>query len=312
MSKYSLAIKKKPDESDIPIANFMKTNGNEKIKKGTLCLIKKQKGKQKKQKIKLDPEIEKLLNSANLSKDQKKLITESMQKPKTNSDYDFFVPPCHKLICEEINLTSGYSFAPLKRSYECGERDKVYLTGLSGAGKSYWIGQYLKDYKEKYPKRDIVVFSGIDKDPAIDKYDPIRIDREGLLEEPMDKDELEDTCCIFDDTNSIPDKAIANAIRKIRDEILEMGRHSGITILCTSHMAMDNLNTKYPIRESDNIVLFPRGNQEQISNMCEEKLGLKRYKDFIDHLIGLNQRWICYHKSYPSYILTKKHCMLKK
>jgi hypothetical protein len=311
MSKYSLAIKKKPDDTDIQIAYFMKTMDNgEKKQKGVLCVIKKQKGKTKKQKV--DPEIEKLLNSANLSKDQKKLITESMQKTSIIGDFDYTVPPCHKLFCEEINLPSGYSFQPMKRSYECGERDKVFLTGISGAGKSYWIGQYLKDYKKKFPKREIVVFSGVDKDKAIDVFDPIRIDRETLLSEPMTRDELEDTCCIFDDTNSIPDQAIALAIRKVRDEILEMGRHSGVTVLCTSHMAMDSLNTKYPIRESDNIVLFPRGNQEQIANMFEKKLGFSRYKDLIDHLINLNQRWICYHKSYPSYILTKKHCMLKK
>ena len=50
------------------------------------------------------------------------------------------------------------------------DRKNVYvLVGPPGVGKSTFIGNWLKTYKEKYPKNSIFVFSPKLNDPAFDK-----------------------------------------------------------------------------------------------------------------------------------------------
>ena len=68
------------------------------------------------------------------------------------------------------------------------------------------------------------MFSSVDEDKALDKYDVIRVELdEDLLDEPLDPIELENSLCVFDDTDTIRDKNIRNYLSSLRDHLLEVG-----------------------------------------------------------------------------------------
>ena len=118
---------------------------------------------------------------------------------------------------------------------------RMYISGPPRCGKSYLIGQIIKEYVRHHPKRKIYLFSQVDKDRAIDdtielisntlkwkskKF--IRIDLEKLIETDIEMDEFRGktnkktgerygSLCIFDDIDKIPDNALQKRIDKLKD-----------------------------------------------------------------------------------------------
>ena len=117
------------------------------------------------------------------------------------------------------------------------QRDSIYVTGPSGTGKSTWIGQFIAEYKLKYPKRKVILFSAKPSDPVLDAHHVIRIpvDYENMVANPVELDELEKSLTLFDDIDQFGDKEVQHGIYKLRDQILEVGRSKGISIITVSH-----------------------------------------------------------------------------
>jgi chromosomal replication initiation ATPase DnaA len=86
----------------------------------------------------------------------------------------------------------------------------IFISGMQGIGKSYWIGAYLKQYQKLHKDCKIIIFSEKDYDSAIDddlkKITRIPCDR-SLLENPITKDEFNDqpeyTMFVFDDVDGL-------------------------------------------------------------------------------------------------------------
>lgn len=192
-------------------------------------------------------------------------------------------------------------------SYE--ERDTIYIAGPSGAGKSTYAAQYMKEYKKRYPNNQLVLFSPKVDDPQLNVLNPIqiRLCAENLID-PMTKiniDELQDSCVCFDDVEGINEKELRDAVQNLRNQILVLGRSKHISCITISHLITDNKNTKYPITESQSVVMFPCG-------------GLNfQYQRFLKNYCGLSNnqihkilretpsRWVTIHKNFPYYILSK-------
>ncbi len=217
-------------------------------------------------------------------------------------------PPI-KGIKSEIKLPKDLCFLPLHRDFCGSQRESIYISGRSGQGKSEWISNYLKSYKTLYPDDPIYLFSAVDKDACLDKFDPLRIDLETLIDDPLDIAELENSICIFDDTMSIPDAKMNLAVQKVLDSILEKGRHHNITCLCTSHIARSRNKSTYPINESDQLVFFPRGNQHQAIGVLDTYTHVKS-KQIQNHVFNQEPRWMMLCRDGQSYILTKRGCLL--
>jgi len=75
--------------------------------------------------------------------------------------------------------------------------EKLYISGVSGAGKSTYTGNYIKQYKNMFKDDPLYIFSSVKQDDALDKHDPIRI--------PVDDDLIEDPLEIEDFENSLLD-----------------------------------------------------------------------------------------------------------
>jgi hypothetical protein len=255
--------------------------------------------------------LEQIINTSKLSKKKKKELLDSLDITIGGSQDN------QEVLIEGKSLklpNNQYSIKPIKMEYDGSDRECVYITGASGTGKSQWISDYLRNYKEKYPEDSIVVFSSVDEDKCIDEHNPIRINLEELVDNPItDLKELANTCCIFDDTASIPDKQINKAVQKIRDMILEHGRHDNISCLTTSHIPMDGVLTKYPIREAQKIVVFPEGNEYPTQNLLEKYCGLKGAinSDTLNKMISREySRWGCISRKVPKYVLFKRSALI--
>lgn len=193
------------------------------------------------------------------------------------------------------------------------DRDCLYITGPSGAGKSTYASVYAKQYKRKKPKNDIILFSAKDEDPVLDRLNPLRIrlNEENLIDEEtkLIPQDLENTLCIIDDIEAIPEKDLRDAMRDLRDQLLLIGRSMKITVICTNHLTTDNSRTRVPILESQFFTFFPAGG----SNSGVMRY-LKNYCGFTNkqanNLLSQRSRHVTIHGHYPRYCITKDKLFL--
>ena len=181
--------------------------------------------------------------------------------------------------------------------------DHIYIAGQTGSGKSTWIANYVKELKKLYPKMDIFLFSTFDEDKALDLLKPTRITiNEEIVDSPISKEELKNSVVIFDDIDTIQPKKLANAIRRLRDDLLQNGRKLNIRVISTSHQVMNYRLTRDLIAFTQKVVLFPQcTTYNQLSRFLTVYIGLDKKE--IKFIKDLNTRWIMIYKNHPSYML---------
>jgi hypothetical protein len=182
-------------------------------------------------------------------------------------------------------------------------RDVIYVAGPSGAGKSTFCESYMQMYKTQFPKNKIYIFSRLDKDPAFDNIKVIRIKLdEELINDPINPIELKNSLVLFDDIDTIPNDKIRESVSKLRDDLLETGRHQGIYLLITSHLLMDYKKTRTILNEAQMVILYPKsGSTYHMQRYMKVYAGLQ--KSDIDKILNLPSRWVGIHKSYPNYVI---------
>ena len=188
--------------------------------------------------------------------------------------------------------------------------EKVYISAPSGAGKSTYAGNYIKEYRKMFKDDFIFLVSAIREDEALDKFDPIRVDiEEEILKDPLDPYEIENSLMVFDDTDTITDNQVNNSVVKFRDYLLECGRHHNIRMLITSHLLSNYKATRKILNEATSIVVFPRA-----SGTYHIKRYLKTYCGFTDEeikkFINLPSRWVCIDRTYPMFVIYEKGCYI--
>lgn len=206
---------------------------------------------------------------------------------------------------QKINLNKvGGKFEVLPN--EDIEREVSYTTGSSGSGKSFFISKYLEKYKKKFKKNEIYLFSEVDDDEKINKFDPIRIQLDDeLLNDNFDYKDFPNSVVIFDDIDAIKDKKIKEEVYKILNSILKMGRHNNCSVLVTNHNASEREKTKNIFCESHFITYFPFGGSgKALSYMLENHAGLDKKQ--IAYNKKLKSRWICVKKHYPPHIISER------
>lgn len=105
------------------------------------------------------------------------------------------------------------------------------------------------------------------------------------------------------------DKALLRIIRNFRDDMLECGRHYGITTICTTHLISNYSATITMINEANAVVLFPKGaGSYSVKQFLEKNIGLSKYQ--IKTIEELPTRWIYIWKEYPRYIVYQKGIMI--
>ena len=179
------------------------------------------------------------------------------------------------------------------------QRDSIYVTGPSGSGKSCWISKFIGEYRERYPDRDIIVFSGKEEDPALDEWNVQRVPLdEELVDNPVGLEELENTLVVFDDIDQIGTKAVQDAVWKLRDKILELGRSKGISICTVAHQITNYKASRVCLNEADYVVFFPKsGSSYQLKYFLKNYAGMDKKQ--IARVMGLKSRAVVLKKTYP-------------
>ena len=187
------------------------------------------------------------------------------------------------------------------------ERDILYITGASGSGKTTFTAGYLEQYKKKFPKNPIYIFSALKEDETLDKIKGVKRIKIGanLLSDPIDIDDLKDSCCVFDDIDVIGDKKHREAVYKVLNSILETGRHTKTSCINTNHLPTNKGETRRILNEAHVVVYFPHsGSVRGINYLLQDYVGLS--KEEISYIKKQNSRWACIYKNFPQIIMLEK------
>jgi hypothetical protein len=185
--------------------------------------------------------------------------------------------------------------------------EKIYVSAPSGAGKSTWTGNYMREYRKMFKDNDIYLFSSIEKDRVLDKHDPIRITLdEDLIQDPISPEEISDSLAVFDDTDTIRDPRLRNSIVLFRDWLLEQGRHFNVRMVMTSHLLSNYKATRRVLNEATAVVVFPKSGSGtyHIKRFLLTYCGLDKKE--VKKFINLPSRWVAIYRSYPQYVIYDK------
>ena len=139
---------------------------------------------------------------------EKKFISVSTSKTSESGDLTF----------PAIKLSAG-TFQPVM-NYNA-ERSVNYIVGASGSGKSYYIKQWIKEYKRKFKKNGVYLFSALSEDETLDEVKPQRVCLDdAFIKEKVDLDLFKDSVCIFDDCDSIANKPLKIKVYTYLNQIL--------------------------------------------------------------------------------------------
>jgi energy-coupling factor transporter ATP-binding protein EcfA2 len=207
----------------------------------------------------------------------------------------------------EIPLKDGkYQQIPNINAPKSSKREILYITGPSGSGKSTYTLNYIKQYKKKYTKNEVWLFSALTEDETIDKCKPKRIlidDR--LVTEPLEIKDFEDSLCIFDDVDVIKNKDHREAVYGLLNAILETGRHFNISCIITNHLPTAGKDTRRVINECHSVTYFPQaGSAGQMKRLLQDYLGLDNATT--KKIRKLNTRWATIFKNFPMCVMTER------
>jgi energy-coupling factor transporter ATP-binding protein EcfA2 len=186
------------------------------------------------------------------------------------------------------------------------EREILYITGPSGSGKSTYTLNYCKEFKKKKKKSDIYLFSALKEDETLDKIKTKRmIIDDSLIENPIDAEEFKNSLVIFDDIDVISNKDHREAVYKILNQILEVGRHHKTSCIVTNHLPTGGKDTRRIINESHSVTYFPQsGSAGQMKRLLQDYLGLDTAT--LKKIRKLNTRWATVFKNFPMAVMTEK------
>lgn len=222
---------------------------------------------------------------------------------KSNSDIS--VKAMSKKDLRELYVYDDGTIEPLP---DFNNTQRIYISGPTGSGKSYYIRKWLKQYIKVFPKRKIYLFSDMLEDVALDDFKQIQriqIDDNIKNKKPIRPEKFKNSIVIFDDIDSIQDKKIYQAILSLQNSILKTGRKLGITCIVTNHLMNNGIKTKEIYNECSIIVFPTRG-----SNYYALNYALKKYLGMdgkqVKHISKLPTRMATIYKNYPQYVLYEK------
>jgi hypothetical protein len=181
---------------------------------------------------------------------------------------------------------------------DSSERECVCMLARSGAGKSYQAFLYIKGWlaQKKNKGKPVILFSSLTEDKTLDKIGSrlkrIKLNME-FLNKGVSLDLFKNSLVVFDDVDVISDKNIRKKVLKIQAAILQIGRHSGISCISTSH-SFCSPDNKITINESSKFYLYPTvGIPRGLEYLLENYRGLTKIQ--IKKLKRNHGRFICIH-----------------
>ncbi len=204
-------------------------------------------------------------------------------------------------------LRGGKSFRVLNKSLHPLprtdlDREIIYIFGPSGSGKSHYTKKYADEYVEKYPNNKIFMFSRIPFDETLNGLDMVRLPMDEETLKNLSIFDLENSLCIFDDTDSVSKSKVAQLVDKLKDDIAQTGRHAKISCIITTHMACNYNKTRVILNETHKFVIFPQSGSSAQNKYLLEKYGGLEKKEIL-RVLKIPSRWLTFSVNYPKHLM---------
>jgi hypothetical protein len=189
--------------------------------------------------------------------------------------------------------------------------NRLLVSGQSGAGKSHFASQWIKSFdswvREPY---ELFIFSRVQADEQLDALPNMkRVPLNDLVGNPVTVEDLENSIVLFDDIDTIADKAVRKAVQSLRDDVLETGRHKGVQTISINHMLLAGHETKKALGEATAAVLFPRsGSKHHMNRYLRDYCGFERATAL--KIMALPSRWVYISRTYPPYVVHERGAFL--
>lgn len=218
-----------------------------------------------------------------------------------------------------VTLECDGKFIPLPN---CENHDTILVAAPTEAGKTTYVANYIKMYMEMFPGKRIIVVSSLPEDKPLDDLGVERIDvtDPSYAEDPLKVEDLQSCLVVFDDYDSIEDKAIRQTMIELLDKLIKRGRiksskeltqeerrFGDIDVVITSHQIMNYKSTREILNESTAVTFFPSaGSSYQIEQYLTRYCGLSKLQ--AKDIMAIDSRWVTIYKRYPMYVLYEKGC----
>lgn len=232
------------------------------------------------------------------------LLLQQLKDGVENEETEAALAHIDLMLRKRITLPDDAVVFPIPQVYS----ERGYVSAPSGAGKSYFTGQYVEKIRDKFgKKRQVFIFSRVEADEALDKFGKkvtVRVPLQADLWNSVTftPEDFKEGICIFDDIDMLQDKTLKQKVQALRQNILETGRHVKCSCLSTSHQLQNFNETRVLINEAMWVVLFPKASSiYHVHSFLEKYMGLKT--QMIRYLYSLPTRWLYISKFYPRYIV---------
>jgi len=193
--------------------------------------------------------------------------------------------------------------------YPSKQSERIYVAGKSGAGKSTFTAQYIREYQEMFPDRRVILFSTHDDEKAYKKLNIVQVELdEEFMESPPTLDELAESLVVFDDTDNLQDKNLQRTINAVNADLLANGRKYNIHVITLAHQLMDYCRSRTLLNEANRVVFFNGGSAYHIQRYMKVYAGLEPKQ--IRRILNSKSRWTCLGLTLPNYVVNEHEVYL--
>lgn len=219
--------------------------------------------------------------------------------------------------------------------------DTIFIAGGNGVGKSFLASKFAQNYRLFYPENRIFIFRAKSFDKSYDgkieglikpKLNRVFLktllprrkkddsdDEESEGEQEVEKDLQDDaylddyrnSLIIFDEINIINDKDIRAGLLKFKDNVLQLGRSYGISVISIQHKALGGPETLKEFTECKTIIMYPKRARLQAKDIL---IKLKFPDKIIENMIlndqAREERWLAL--IMPNILVTENYVKVLK
>ena len=211
---------------------------------------------------------------------------------------------------QHLQITKGIlNQVPVDEKHQV---DVKYFVGRQGAGKSYEITKFIKEYKMVYPNRKVFIISEKESDENFENMNVTQLNIFKFfgsdVEEKTTFETFKIPCLvIFDDVDCLKhrDKELKRDVFTLISTIINLCRDHEISVIQTSHIGTDGNETRDIIGSMNAFTYFKHAKTAQIDRILMHYMGID--KQLIKQLKNVrNTRPITVFRTCPTVIMYDK------
>jgi len=206
-----------------------------------------------------------------------------------------------------IKLNDDEYFEELPTN-EPNQTNIVMVSAKQGAGKSYYLKQYIQNYKKIYKDNKVYLLSENNTDKLLDDLVK-RIPLDKFVESELEWSDIPDNSLLaFDDIDCLENTRENGFLKKklyhLMNSSIQNARKKHISIVQTVHCATDGQTTKVMLLSCSSFVFFLNSVSVQHKNALNKYLGIS--KENIKKILSMKGRWVCIFNMSPMVVMGER------